>query len=256
MNLRVVKSLIFSVVLASTMALQGFAEADNAKFNFESDLQGWSGNPADSQWGYGKASVAKDTSKAFAGAASMKVTYETGKKFKVLSNPKDFAPGQKVTFRVFVPSDTNISSVQPFYQDKAWGWKDKWVDQESGMKKNQWFECNIEIPADIQTPINAVGMQINTKTETGGTFWIDSVTNGTESKATTQNAAGDTKAADTKVTDTKSTDTKADTTVAQPKPKEEMPKTGDEGILIYTIIALASLSTIIIVKKLKTQTNN
>ncbi|HEX9045813.1 MAG TPA: cellulase family glycosylhydrolase, partial [Verrucomicrobiae bacterium] len=91
---------------------------DAAQFNFESTAQGWVGG------GGIVSGVATSTAQHYAGNQSLAVNFSgaaSGSSSTTVGNVI-VPPGATITFHVWIPSGANISSIQPYVQDKNWTW--------------------------------------------------------------------------------------------------------------------------------------
>jgi hypothetical protein len=145
---------------------------DPAQFGFEGGVQGWAA-------GSGVSSVASSTTEAFAGADSLAIAVsESGAGTAEVSVASPGAPaGATVTFHVFVPSGSAISSVQPFVLQGAagnWTWTGAWT-AASSLTANAWNTLTITIPSNAVTPLYQAGLQISTSGAWSGVVYLDSV---------------------------------------------------------------------------------
>jgi hypothetical protein len=116
---------------------------DPAQYNFESSAQAWTSS------GASIASVARSTERAFAGAASLKVTFgsSAGDGFAKISNPP-VAAGRTVTFHVWIPSGTSLSAIQPYVLQGAaggWAWTGTWRAVGS-LQAGNWNTLSVQVP--------------------------------------------------------------------------------------------------------------
>ena len=144
--------------------------ADASDYNFEGNAQGWarSGAPI--------ASVARSTTRKYAGTASLAVNINgSGSAAAQVANPAAKA-GQKVTFRVFIPSGARISAIQPFVMQGAagnWRWTGTYKSLSS-LTQGAWNTVTVTVPSNAAL-LAALGVQITTSGAYSGTVYVDSV---------------------------------------------------------------------------------
>ncbi len=185
---------LLSVFLAAAvlLSLTSIALAEGFKYNFDTDLQGWTGKEVDTQWSYNKSTVSHDTTFKADGNGSMKVVLETGDyyKYQVFAPTEGVAAGKKYTYKVYVPEgEDNLKVIQPFVQwgDNWEGWESLWY---TNFKKGQWNEITWTLPDNVGTPIQAFGIQFESNANPNDkaiTLWIDSVDDGTGAQAEEDN---------------------------------------------------------------------
>ncbi len=147
--------------------------SDPAEYGFETSTQGWTG-------GSGVSSVSSSSAEAFEGTHSLAVKLDetaAGTVAVAVSSPAT-PPGATVTFHVFIPSGTTVSSVQPFAEQGAqgnWAWAGNWQATTS-LKTGAWNTITLPIPAGAVTPLYELGVQIATSGASTSTVYVDSVT--------------------------------------------------------------------------------
>ncbi|MDD3613597.1 MAG: hypothetical protein PHT05_07505 [Clostridia bacterium] len=136
----------------------------SVSFTFEEDLQGWTGiDQAEVDAKYDETvdvtTLSRSDEQAADGKYSLKAVFEPGNVHYQARMPIDnVTPGQKVTFKVYIPKGTNLKGYQIFSQGaEDWSyWHDKWFDvKEEGV----WLEGEYTIPEDIKDPIQRVALQ-------------------------------------------------------------------------------------------------
>lgn len=147
---------------ASTVAPEDFS-----RYNFENgQLHGFKAIN-------GTVQVALDTSVAYKGAASMKVTPTAGTTGIAIANPDPmFKKGTTVTFRVFVPEDTLLTAIQPFIFGSGWAFNGKYVEINN-LVKGEWNTIEISF-ANGESPSPQLGFNLFATGQTE--FWVDSIT--------------------------------------------------------------------------------
>jgi hypothetical protein len=117
---------------------------DAAQYNFESSAQSWTRN------GSSISSVAASTERAYAGASSLKVNFGTtaGDGFAKVTNPAVPA-GATVTFRIWIPSGSALSAVQPYVlQGAAGNWTWTGTYRSIGqLSAGNWNTLTVQVPA-------------------------------------------------------------------------------------------------------------
>jgi hypothetical protein len=155
----------FCVALAA-VGVSAFGAADTAKYNFETSPQGWA---IDATTG----AAAMSSAKHFAGTSSLAVKV-VGAKVNRVSTPKPaVVAGKTVTFHIWVPAK-GVTIVQPFVQDKAWGWYGKWTNM-AHLKGNAWNTLQVAIPTKAKNPIWKMGVEITGDGKSSPTVYIDSI---------------------------------------------------------------------------------
>ena len=146
---------IIAVYALSTFAFASAAEDDGIVFDFEDDIQGWSGvsqDEIDNGWvdanhGISEFETSKD--EAADGEQSLKVIFRPGEGRKIYHARmplEGIEPGQKVTAKVFIPDGTNINLIHLFAQGEYWGWDNT---EYKEIKEGEWLELEHVIAEDI-----------------------------------------------------------------------------------------------------------
>lgn len=156
------------------------ATGDNSDINFEDGtLQGVGTNDAD----ISQMSVTSE--KAYKGAHSLKwdVTCGATGKADITINSDEvvLAPGKSMTFRVWIPADAPIKTIQPYVMphDPSWGtceWNSAWASYDQ-LKKGDWNEFTVTLPETSNTELTQqqFGVQIQTEEEGSFTVYVDSI---------------------------------------------------------------------------------
>jgi len=167
----------YQVVAVNGSGLSGFsAEAhattsgstDTAQFNFETGTQGWSGS------GGIVSGVATSTAQQFAGSQSLAVNFNgsaAGIGSPYVGNVA-VVPGTTITYRVWIPSGSKVTTIQPYIQDHNWAWTGTWVGSPT---VNAWNTITVTVPTNAVSPLQTLGVQISTSAAWTGTCYIDSV---------------------------------------------------------------------------------
>lgn len=167
----------YQVVASNSSGVSGFSaeshattsgSTDSAQFNFESSSQGWTGG------GGIVSGVATSSAKSFAGNQSLAVNFNgasAGTASPSVGNVA-IAPGTTITFNVWIPSGSKVTTLQPFLQDHNWTWSSSWYP---GLTPNAWNTVTLAVPANAVSPLQSLGVQLITSAGWTGTCYIDSV---------------------------------------------------------------------------------
>ncbi|HZF56045.1 MAG TPA: hypothetical protein VE093_45840 [Polyangiaceae bacterium] len=147
--------------------------SDTSQYNFESGAQSWVSS------GGMITGVASSTAKAFAGTRSLAVTFNggAGDKRRVYVASPSVAAGKTITFRIWVPAGSTITSVQPYALQGAtgnWAWTGNWQGIGS-MSPGSWKSLTLTVPATAKTPLAELGVEFATNGAWSGTCYIDAI---------------------------------------------------------------------------------
>ena len=149
----------------------GTAQA-GPQYDFETSAQGWasSGAPITSVGSSAgqHASGAKALAVGFSGAA--------GTAQVAVGSPATPA-GAAVTFKVWIPSGSGITAIQPFAQQGAgggWLWTGSYRSV-GGLATNAWNTVTVTVPPNASVPLYQLGVQFTTGSAWTGTCYVDSV---------------------------------------------------------------------------------
>ncbi|HEX6273347.1 MAG TPA: hypothetical protein VFZ53_09910 [Polyangiaceae bacterium] len=145
---------------------------DTARYNFESGVQGWTSS------GGMITGVSSSTTRAFAGARSLAVAFNgpAGSQFARVGAP-GVPAGRTVTYRVWFPSGSRITAIQPYVLQGAaggWAWTGTWR-ATSGLSSNAWNTITVGVPAGAQA-LHELGVNFVTDGTWTGTAYVDAVT--------------------------------------------------------------------------------
>jgi len=149
------------------------ASGDTAQYNFESSAQSWTHS------GGIISSVARSTTRAYSGTASLAVNFNgaaAGTQQAYVSSPSTPA-GRTVTYRIWFPTGSRLTSIQPYVQQGAaggWLWTGNW-QPVSSLTAGAWNTLTVNVPANAATPLYQLGVQFATNAAWTGTCYIDSV---------------------------------------------------------------------------------
>jgi hypothetical protein len=168
----------YQVVAVNSSGPSGFsAEAhattsgvnpDPAQFNFETDSQRWAGG------GGIIAGVATSTAQHYAGNQSLAVNFNGTAAGTSPASVGNVAvlPGMTITFRVWIPSGSKITTLQPYLQDRNWAWTSSWY---GSLAPNAWNTVALTVPPTAVAPFQNLGIQFTTSAGWTNTCYIDSV---------------------------------------------------------------------------------
>ena len=141
---------------------------DPAQFNFETDSQGWAGG------GGIISGVATSTTQHYAGLQSLAVNFNgsSSGSSSIYVQSTVVAPGQTITFHVWIPSGSKINSIQPYIQDHNWNWT--WGNSAS-LTANAWNTFTLAVPQTETTPFQNLVIQFNTSAAWTNTCYVDSI---------------------------------------------------------------------------------
>jgi hypothetical protein len=83
-----------------------------------------------------------------------------------------------ITFRVWIPSGSAITSVQPYaFQGAAggWAWTGVWR-ATSSLVTNAWNTIAVTVPSNAATPLDQIGVEFTTNSSSPVTAYVDAVT--------------------------------------------------------------------------------
>ncbi|MEO7100216.1 MAG: cellulase family glycosylhydrolase, partial [Luteolibacter sp.] len=168
----------YQIVAMNSSAPSGFSpeahatttgtNPDPTQFNFETDTQRWS--PSGAQI----AGIATSTAQHFAGNQSLAVNFNgtaSGTSSVYLSDV-NVAAGALVTFHVWIPSGSKITTIDAYLNDYNWAWTST---GHGNLTSNAWNTIIFTVPSDATTPLKQLGLRISTNAAWTGTCYIDSV---------------------------------------------------------------------------------
>ncbi|MBL8956095.1 MAG: hypothetical protein JNK82_35305 [Myxococcaceae bacterium] len=137
------------------------AGGDPARYNFEASAQGWSAGSV-------------SATRAYAGTRSLAVSLMGARVTPAVTNPP-ISGGKRVTFRLWVPSNANLTSVQPFVlESNTWRYTGVWT-AGSALTKGAWNTLSVNVPANA-APLYQLGLELTPAAGWSGTVYVDSVT--------------------------------------------------------------------------------
>lgn len=144
---------------------------DGAQYNFEAGAQSWLGS------GAAIASVARSTDRAYAGTASLKVSFgsSSGDGYAKVLNPPVPA-GRTVTYRVWIPSGSTLTAVQPYVLQSAnggWAWTGNWR-AGSTLQPGSWNTLSVQVPANAAA-LAELGVVFSLSAGSSSAAYVDSI---------------------------------------------------------------------------------
>ena len=142
--------------------------SDSAQFNFESSSQGWTGG------GGIVSGVATSTAQHYAGNQSLAVNFNgasAGTASPSVGNVA-IAAGTTITFHVWIPAGSKVTTLQPYLQDHNWAWTAGWYPS---LTANAWNTITLMVPTNAVSPLQSLGIQFITSAGWTGACYIDSV---------------------------------------------------------------------------------
>jgi hypothetical protein len=168
----------YQVAAANSSGWSGFApeahattpgvNPDPAQYNFETDSQGWGAS------GSQIAGVATSGAQHFAGNQSLAVNFNgtSGGASSAYLNGVDVTAGTTITFHVWIPNSSPITTLQPYLQDDNWNWTSGYY---GSLTANAWNTITVTVPPTAITPLQELGIEFTTSAAWTGTCYVDSV---------------------------------------------------------------------------------
>ena len=145
---------------------------DPAQFSFETDPQGWAAGRTPI------AGVAISTAQHFAGKQSLAVNFNgTAAGTSSVSVDStgvnlDVTAGATITFHVWIPSGSKITTLQPYLEDYNYAYTSAWY---GNLTANAWNTVTVTVPSTAATPLQQLGIDFTTSAAWSGACYIDSV---------------------------------------------------------------------------------
>ena len=141
---------------------------DPAQFNFETDSQRWyaGGSPI--------AGIATSTTQHFAGRQSLAVNFNSTAAGSSSAHVQNVVvpAGTNITFRVWIPGGSKVTTLEPYLQDYNWTWTSGWY---GNLTANAWNTISLTVPQTAIAPFQILGIRFTTAAAWSGTCYIDSV---------------------------------------------------------------------------------
>ena len=141
---------------------------DSTKFNFEVDPQLWA--PGGAQI----SGVASSTAQHYAGLRSLAVNFggAAAGTSSVSVSGVVVPSGATITFHVFIPAGSQITSIEPYLQDYNWNWVS---NPTSTFTPGAWNTFTLTVPSTSVTPLQHLGLNLTTGGAWTGTVYVDAI---------------------------------------------------------------------------------
>ena len=142
-------------------------------YDFEADVQGWTSS------GGMITSASSSTVRAFTALHALAVNIQAtaADNQRVFVTSPGVAAGKTVTFHVWIPAGSTVTSVQPYVQQGASGnWT--WTGTEtpiSDLKLGAWTTLTVIVPLNATTPLHQLGIEFKTSDPWSGTCYLDTI---------------------------------------------------------------------------------
>ncbi|MBZ4418631.1 carbohydrate binding domain-containing protein [Myxococcus sp. RHSTA-1-4] len=141
-------------------------------YGFESGTEGWTASGGQLR------AVSTSTARAYAGTRSLAVPFSGTSGTGMAVVPNASVPrGATVTFRVWIPSGSRLTSIQPFALEGAaggWRYTGRWT-AISNLRTNTWNTITVTLPSTSTTPLYQLGVEFTTSGSWTGTAYIDGI---------------------------------------------------------------------------------
>jgi hypothetical protein len=140
-----------------------------AQYHFESGTQGWTASGAPIT------GVAQSTTQAFGPTHSLAVTINGAAANCTVrvANPPTPA-GKVVTCRVWIPTGSQLSAIQPYVMDFNWAWTGNVIPLAS-LTQGAWNTVAVTVPAGAAVPLKELGVEFRVSATWNATCYIDSI---------------------------------------------------------------------------------
>lgn len=110
---------------------------------------------------------------AFLGSTSLRVDLNGASTGRVWTAPDSSpAPGTTISYRVFIPSGTPISSVQPYVADANWVWSQSW---NPNLPWGGWMTLSVLVPQGVSLPLKEIGVKFYLSAPHTGPVYLDAI---------------------------------------------------------------------------------
>ncbi|MDP4179963.1 MAG: anti-sigma factor domain-containing protein [Bacillota bacterium] len=144
-------------------------EVDTAQYNFENSFQNFKTTYTTEFY--------NNSENAYAGSKSLKIQMKPGNDEYIANSNVDpsITHGTTIVFHVWIPETTEITAVEPFYQDAGWEWTGNWT-LYSQITPNSWNTIKLKVLDDEKLPVRRIGVKIAAKDKRfSGDVFIDSI---------------------------------------------------------------------------------
>lgn len=109
----------------------------------------------------------------FLGSSSLKVSLNGSSSGRVWTKPATSPPpGATISFRVYIPSGTPISAVQPYVADANWVWSESW---NPNLPRNAWMTLSVAVPPGVSLPLKEIGVKFYLSAPHTGPVYVDAI---------------------------------------------------------------------------------
>lgn len=141
-------------------------------YGFETGTETWTTSSAQLR------AVSASTSRAYSGTRSLAVPFSGTSGTGTVFVPGASVPrGATVTFRVWIPTGSRITSIQPFALEGAtggWRYTGKWT-AISSLQASAWSTVTVTLPSTSTTPLFQLGVEFTTSGSWTGTVYLDGI---------------------------------------------------------------------------------
>jgi hypothetical protein len=141
-------------------------------YGFESGTEGWTATGAPLR------AVSGSTSRAYSGTRSLAVPFSgTAGRGTVVVPNASVPRGATVTFRIWIPTGSRITAIQPFALEGAsggWRYTGKWT-AISSLQAGSWSTVTVTLPSASTTPLYQLGVELTTSGSWTGTVYLDGI---------------------------------------------------------------------------------
>ncbi len=173
-NLKVGASMSGLTSITSSNSFSVGTASDTGKYTFENNSQGWVRSGAIS-------TAAQSGTRSYAGTKSLKFTFSgtptSDDTIKISSPSPAIAPGATVNFRVWIPFDSSIYSINAYVQQGAssnWKYTGNFYFIQN-LTPGTWNTLSVKVPTDA-TPLDSIGLTFTSSAAWTGDCYLDSVT--------------------------------------------------------------------------------
>ncbi|MFP2904169.1 carbohydrate binding domain-containing protein, partial [Pyxidicoccus sp. 3LFB2] len=158
---------------AGTGGTDGGTGGTTRGYGFESSTEQWTSSGAPLR------AVSTSTTRAYTGTRSLAVPFSgtAGTGMAVVTNAS-VPRGATVSFRVWIPSGSRITALQPFALEGAaggWRYTGRWTGIAS-LQANAWNTVTVTLPSVSTTPLFQLGVEFTTSGSWTGTVHLDGIT--------------------------------------------------------------------------------
>jgi hypothetical protein len=110
---------------------------------------------------------------SFLGFSSLRVELDGASAGRVWTAPANSpAPGTTISYRVYVPSGTPVSAVQPYISDANFTWSHSW---NPNLPRNAWMTLTVVVPPGVALPLKEIGVKFYLSAPHTGAVYVDAV---------------------------------------------------------------------------------